>query len=150
MSTELTAAQWREMREGITQMNAFYTEFPEGIKGAITSAKDFAVSQLEETITGLFNPLKNKFTQAADDIKARLGIDGSATRIQNSMLEVINSLTKIIVNMGIVLKDVEAAKRLLRTILNPMRLILEAMAGFFPWINDILNMWTGMIGFLIP
>lgn len=148
MSTELTTAQWREMREGITQMGAFYREFPEGIRGAITSVKNFAKSQLEETMEGLFNPLKNEFTQAADDIKARLGIDGAATRIQNSMLEVINSFTKMIVNMGVALKDAKAAKRLIRTLLNPLRLILEAMAGFFPWVNDILDMFTGMIGFI--
>ena len=129
---ELTAAKWKELREGIEFMGEFLEQFPGGVKQVITLAKEGAKSQVVLSVATLLQPITNELDSAAAEITAALGIKTSLNIVINAILEVINSFVGFLTSLTDLFKDTERARQNLENLVAWLKL-LNPMLGRGIW-----------------
>jgi hypothetical protein len=144
---ELSAKDWKELGQGFKNLKEFAREFPDGIKGAITSAKDSVKNQVMVSVEGLLTPITNVIDQAAADITKELGINDSITSLTNSILNVINSFTGFLARLILLFTDLSSTNTNLQNLLAWLDLLNPIPTSSGIW--GIINPWSNRMPIII-
>lgn len=126
---DLTAAQWKEVGEGIDFMTEFAKRYPNGVMEVITKGKEAAKELIEDKIKTLLQPLTNEIDQAISDITAELGINTAITTVLNELGEVLNTIFGFIPKITEQLGDTERMARNMKNLIGWLKFFSEF--GFY-------------------